>query len=50
MDCIDHGGHKELDTTFTSVTWHAGLFEPVPPAVEVWHPNHWTARELPLLL
>ena len=21
--------------------------EPVPPAVEAWSPNHWTARELP---
>ena len=23
--------------------------EPVPPAVESWSPNHWTARELPIL-
>ena len=22
--------------------------EPVPPAVEMWSPNHWTAREFPL--
>ena len=21
--------------------------EPVPPAVEAWHLNHWTAREVP---
>ena len=23
--------------------------EPMPPAVEVWGPNHWTAREVPVL-
>ena len=23
--------------------------EPVPPAVESWSPNHWTAREFPLM-
>ena len=22
-------------------------FEPVPPAVEMWIPNHWTTREVP---
>ena len=21
--------------------------EPVPPALEAWSPNHWTAREVP---
>ena len=21
--------------------------EPLPPAVEAWSPNHWTAREVP---
>ena len=21
--------------------------EPVPPVVEAWSPNHWTAREFP---
>ena len=21
--------------------------EPAPPAVEVWHPNLWTTREVP---
>ena len=21
--------------------------EPVPPVVEAWSPNHWTAREVP---
>ena len=24
--------------------------EPVPPAVELWSPNYWTAREVPRLL
>ena len=24
--------------------------EPIPPAVEAWRPNHWTAREFPPLL
>ena len=24
--------------------------EPMPPAMEVWSLNHWTAREVPLLL
>ena len=24
--------------------------KPVPPAVEVWSPNHWTAREVPRFL
>ena len=24
--------------------------EPVPPAVEAWSPNHWTAREFPCIL
>ena len=24
--------------------------EPVPPEVEVWNLNHWTAREVPLFL
>ena len=23
--------------------------EPVPPVVEAWSPNHWTAREVPEL-
>ena len=23
--------------------------EPVPPAVEVWNPKHWTTREFPQL-
>ena len=23
--------------------------EPMPPAVEAWSPNHWTAREFPEL-
>ena len=23
--------------------------EPVPPAVEAWSPNHWTAREVPVV-
>ena len=41
---------------FCRATWHAGCrilvpwpeIEPVPPAVEAWSPNHWTAREFPL--
>ena len=24
-------------------------FEPVPPTVEAWSPNHWTAREVPII-
>ena len=23
--------------------------KPVPPAVEMWSPNHWTAREFPMM-
>ena len=32
--------------------WHVGILvpqpviKPGPPAVEVWSPNHWTAREV----
>ena len=26
---------------------HQPGIEPVPPAVEAWSPNHWTAREVP---
>ena len=24
-------------------------FEPVPPAVKVWSPNHWTTREVRMI-
>ena len=24
-------------------------FEPVPPAVDAWSPNHWTTREFPII-
>ena len=35
---------------FGCATWHARPgFEPEPPAVKVQSPNHWTAREVPLV-
>ena len=36
--------------------WHAGSYfadqgsNTVPPAVEVWSPNHWIARDLPRII
>ena len=41
---------------FFFATHHAGILvpqpgiKPMPPAVEVWSPNHWTAREFPVKL
>lgn len=34
---------------FFATLWHAGIFpwpgiEPISPALDVWSPNHWTAR------
>jgi len=41
--------------TRNELFWGAGILlivpqsgiKPVPPAVEVWSPNHWTTREFP---
>ena len=38
---------------FGCAMWHVGIIvpqpgiEPMPPAVEAWSLNHWTAREVP---
>ena len=38
---------------FGCAMWHVGItvpqpgIEPMPPAVEAWNLNHWTAREVP---
>ena len=38
--CIAAGLARDLSTP-------TGI-KPVPPAVEVWSPNHWTTREVPI--
>ena len=57
MDTLKPPNSGSHSTSFFFFFWPLGLacgilvpqpgIEPRPPAVEVWSPNHWTAREVP---